>query len=375
VAHETAVTPVLRQGTKARQFSTPKWVDAIIFAMVAFAWNGFLIGVVPMAWGWNFHCLTTGRGAWSMASDDRAALMPLSVYYTARQSSYKAGDVVSFDYQENADPTENGPTVKLAESVDGSTFRFRPLNLKCSNAAGTAGVGSIKGKVVVKQSLLPRGYWRWLSLGWTLTVDQMSTRERRVFSCETVASLFSRRGWLRNRVAFRYPPSALKARWGCGYVLESDAVRVVVPGSTIFVSDPGYQFASLQGDTLVVSKKEEASRVEVDLATGREVKVKAPRLKLPARVKARVYRNEHGLSIPLLSVPYDLPSQIAVRVGDVTRIVTPFHLPSSEAWGGEPVCSFGGLFPALSGVNSGEMIEIEISEVEEQQIAASGRGI
>jgi len=27
------------------------------------------------------------------------------------------------------------------------------------------------------------------------------------------------------------------------------------------------------------------------------------------------------------------------------------------------------------GVNSGEMIEIEISEVEEQQIAASGRGI
>lgn len=217
---------------KRRVWKMTRWPLAAFVLIMA-------VVFLPRLWGWKFHCLGTGSGSWSMASDDSGALMPLSVYYVAKQDSYRVGDVVSFDYKGNGDPSQNGPSVKLIESVKDGTFRFRGLNEHCSVQPGSANTQSINGKVVTKISLLPRCYWRWLSLDWSLTTDQLVVREQRIFSLQTVTNVFTREGRLKNWVEISYPPGSIK--WGSSNLWARES------GGNVEVHDGESRVASIPG--------------------------------------------------------------------------------------------------------------------------------
>jgi len=200
--------------SEAVHTGTVPWVNwAWVWKMTRWPILIFMIGMtvayLPRVWGWRFHWIGTGHGSWSMASES-GGVMPLSPYYTKKFPRYSVGDKISFEYKGNRDPRENGPSIKLVVAVNpDSSYRVAGMNLLNSLPPCNVHPKDIEGKIVAQLSPLPKAYWRWLSLGWSLTSDQIGMRGKRIFSLPTLVGVFTPEGRLRNWKVLRFAPGAV----------------------------------------------------------------------------------------------------------------------------------------------------------------------
>jgi hypothetical protein len=181
---------------------------------------------VPALWGWNFHCTATGNGSWSMANE--GGVMPMSAYYTAKRAAYSVGDIVSFEYRNGATAQDNGPSIKRVTSVhpDGS-YAVAGLNELCSVPPCNVPSTDIRGRIIAGPvSLMPTAYWRWLSMGWTLDVDEIALRSERIFSVETLRNAFTEGGRWRNGTMLSTPPHDVCYITGGAFVSVWDRVAL-----------------------------------------------------------------------------------------------------------------------------------------------------
>ena len=202
-----------------------RWV---VLATIILATPVFL----PRLWGWEFGWVASGVGGWSMAAE--SGIMPLSITYHQKKASYGIGDIVSFDYQGNPDPSQNGKSVKRvgAINVDGS-FRVAGLNKLCSVPPWNAPSSSIYGKVVFHRSLLPVAYWRWLSMGWSISIDDITKREKFVFSPKVLLNLASNAGRIENWKHLSFAPSSVIEGTEGVFVAKQDGMARMYEGRKI----------------------------------------------------------------------------------------------------------------------------------------------
>jgi hypothetical protein len=225
---------------------------------------------VPALWGWQFHRTATGNGSWSMANE--GGVMPMSAYYTAKSATYSVGDIVSFEYRAGATAQDNGPSIKQITSVhpDGS-YTVAGLNELCSVPPCNVPPSDIRGKIVAGPvSLMPTAYWRWLSMGWTLNVDEIALRSERIFSMETLRDAFSEGGRFRNGVKLTYPPTGI--RWGPGvmWVRTEGGASIVSEGDTELYRLQGVVVSWIQNKIVynVIQSPTESPVYELDVRTG-----------------------------------------------------------------------------------------------------------
>lgn len=233
-----------------------KWfVIAASLALVFWYGPYFTLG-----YGWGF--VTTGHGGWSMASDD--GIMPGSLTLHKAYASYEVGDDISFDYRGSNDPAENGRSVKriLAVNSDG-TYRVGGTNELNSIMPVDIAPKEIYGKIVWHRSFLPESYWRWMSRGWSLKIEEVTDRFWMVFSIRTVCRLCSAEGRYWNSVQWSIGPlhdafraggvTVMTRRFGRGwYAFSGHEVVASGSGSVALLEDP--IAVGIDGDEITVMR-------------------------------------------------------------------------------------------------------------------------
>lgn len=210
--------------TQTRSFTWKFWVLVITIVVVAIS------PLIPCLWGWKMGWLGTGFGDWSMAA--HGGIMPGSIVYHQKLPQYSVGDIVSFEYNGNDDPTQNGPSLKLvvAKNSDGS-YCVKGMNYVNSFAPCDVSPRDIYGKVVWHHSYLPESYWRWLTMGWTLNYDEIDARWHAIFSFQTIRNIFNKAGWFRNWIEFNYAKSDVSwdAKRSSALILTANELRFATP--------------------------------------------------------------------------------------------------------------------------------------------------
>lgn len=318
------------------------------------------VAVVPQLWGWQFHWLSTGHGSWSMAAE--GGVMPLSMYYIAQSDRYSIGDIVSFEYTGSLDQSQNGPSIKQVVAVTGDVVRVAGLNGQNSVPPCDVLLQDIRGRIVARWSLVPVAYWRWLSMDWQLTTDDIATREKRIFSLQTVTNACTSSGRLSNWVAISFPPGAIKHVAGERAVVGAGN-RVVVysaPGHEAYASPVGTAFGGVDGQMLVVSRRGRSEVIRVDLVTLNTTETTAP---VAGRFVVLTPVPGEGKLLPTMFCPQALPSRFVARIGE--RSYRGSALPSTN-----PLGSIVVVVPALP---PGGAVKVEVIEVPDKgtEIAAT----
>ena len=225
-----------------------KWLSRLAKWPVIGATGLTLLFLAPNLFGAGWGFVGTGEGGWSMANE--GGIMPLSRTYHQAQSSYEVGDIVSFDYQGSADPSQNGRSIKRITSVnaDGS-YTVEGLNDHNSVVPWNAPPESIYGKIVYNDSPVPVSYWRWLSVDWSLKAEQIRKRIPAIVSFRTLKNMMSENGRLENRL-----------QWNRGPIIPAFAV-----GQICFLSTPEGWSAICGGKVIGDGSGSSLSRLGTDI--------------------------------------------------------------------------------------------------------------
>jgi len=302
------------KGTKPkaakRSFTWKFWVKVTVIIAVA------LSPLIPTLWGWQLGWIGTSHGSWSMAAHN--GIMPGSIVYKKSLSEYAVGDKISFEYKGSADPTENGPSLKLvvAKNSDGM-YRVKGMNDLNSTPPCNVKPEDIDGKVVWSQSFLPESYWRWLSMGWSLNSDEISERWHAIFSLRTVGRALTKEGRYRNWVSIQFPPRAVMwsehKKWLA--VSNADGVKIYrQPQRTpsfeveeaMFYMDPESPSRRFHEDEVILVKTGGgASQMKIDLMKETITTIEAPPVELgkPTKVKVGETNPDYDIMYVAASAP------------------------------------------------------------------------
>lgn len=184
-------------------------VIELLFAGAIVGWGLWLLYMTQVPTrvnGWKLNCLAGLHGSMSMATEN-SGYLPYQFYYTKAAPKYLPGDDISF-YNRDKDPENQGMTLKRLSYEQDGVYHLYGLSKACSGGKYTCHFGDIEGKVVSGPYPLlpiPKAYWRWLTLNWTLNYDDIDKRfHSLVLSPVRVCSKVGR---LKNKVCLKYPSS------------------------------------------------------------------------------------------------------------------------------------------------------------------------
>lgn len=168
----------------AKKYVTPKWVDRLVYGLVALMLLSLTMIYVPELFGLKFRRTGLGSDSWSMTSPT-GGVRPLSIFYIAKQAGYGVGDIVSFTYdarkhhpgtETKYDP--DGQTIKMVARSEGSKVLVYGLYLPSTTPPCWVDTGDIEGKICAGPvSLMPSAICRWMTMNYQLSPAEMNTRQ------------------------------------------------------------------------------------------------------------------------------------------------------------------------------------------------------
>lgn len=223
---------------------------------------------VPLAWGWRFHYTASDRYSFSLL-DEKEGVPPLSVYWVGKATP-KPGDYLSYEYLEryvNGDAPLTGevaePTIKQVESVEVGRIKVHGLYLPTTTPPHWVPASAVGGVIIAGPvTLVPRAFWRWYTLNYTLDANDMELRQARIRRA-LAGSPFSIGGRL--RVASMAPRSVdfRKDRKYC--VIHDDdreLLYVARPDGSVIAERHG-KFSDWKSDRLVYVNTQDQQRLWV----------------------------------------------------------------------------------------------------------------
>lgn len=140
---------------------------------------------VPALWGWQFKYTGADQFSFSLLAP-QGGIPPLSIYWVKRTKDVTVGDTVSYGFidrfvnggEPKADEVTD-PTIKQVLAVEPTRIKVHGLYLPTTAPVHWVPIDHVKGVVAEGPfSVVPKAYWRWYTLDYTLDANDMIERQR-----------------------------------------------------------------------------------------------------------------------------------------------------------------------------------------------------